>query len=184
MPEIGNGFDMPARDAFALIRAVYESTDAFAGDLAEEFDSLRALQQHLADLAARPGGLFLVARVGGDAVGYLLVEPRLRAKLRHTAELNMGVLRDVRGKGVGTRLLTAALEELRRDGSIEIVYLMVRADNRAALRLYRKAGFIVQARLERDIRVGGRSFDGLLMSTFIGSPESSHGNFSPSSPHL
>ena len=61
----------------------------------------------------------------------------------------------------------AALEKLRAEGIIEILYLTVRADNIAAIRLYERCGFEKLARLERDTQIGDKYYDAVLMRRFI-----------------
>ena len=95
-----------------------------------------------------------------DAV---LIEPRRAGKLRHTADLHMGVRADARGQGAGSALLAATLHQLNTQSAIEIIYLMVRADNEPAQRLYRRHGFQLLATLPRDTKANGRYYDGLLM---------------------
>jgi len=54
--------------------------------------------------------------------------------------------------------------------NLEILSLRVRADNRAAMRLYQKAGFSQQALLSPDTKVGADYFDGILMPRALTAP--------------
>jgi ribosomal protein S18 acetylase RimI-like enzyme len=164
---IENGFEMSAMASFDLIKSVYESTDAFAADFEQEYSSLPALSGRLDEIRHRPGSLFLVARDEDELLGYLFIVPRLASKIRHTADLNMGVCEVARGRGVGSTLLRVAVSRLRNEGIIEIVYLMVRADNCPAIRLYEAQGFEELARLTRDTKIGARYHDGILMRLWI-----------------
>ena len=166
---IENGFELAAEAARDLIKSVYDSTDAFAADFEQEYPSLTALSARLDEIRTRPGSLFLVARDGDELLGYLFIVPRLASKLRHTADLNMGVRQVTRGRGVGSTLVSAALSQLRNKGIIEIVYLMVRADNRPAIRLYEAQGWEELARLTRDTKIGAHYYDGILMRLWISS---------------
>jgi ribosomal protein S18 acetylase RimI-like enzyme len=136
--------------------------------LADRYPDPQTLAAEIADVCRRPGALFLVAETGSHPVGYLVVKPRLQSRLRHTADLQIGVHSARRGQGIGRRLLDEALRRVEREGVLEIVYLMVRADNRSALGLYAESGFERLATLQRDIRFDGRHFDGVLMRRFVG----------------
>ena len=164
---VENGFLLRSETVFALIQSVYRSADTFAADFAQEFPSLATLSERIGDIRKRPGSLFLVVREGNGLLGYLLVVPRVAAKLRHTADLNMGICAEARGRGLGDALCTAALSQLRRDRIIEIVYLMVRADNAPALRLYTNHGFEELALLKRDTKIAERYYDGVLMRLLV-----------------
>lgn len=164
---IDDGWELPAAHTYELIGAVYRESDAFVADFAEMYPTSAVLAAELDDLRRRPGSLCLVARRDDDAVGFLLIEPRRARRLRHTADLRMGVRAAERGHGVGGALLEAALRRLRSDAVIEIVYLMVRADNVAARGLYAGHGFETLATLSRDTKVGDLYFDGVLMRAFV-----------------
>ena len=164
---IQNGFKLPVSDIYRLIRSVYESSDTFCASFEEIYPSEQELKSFLDALESKRGSLFLVAEDQGQLLGYLFVEPRSQSKLRHTADLNMGVSPNAQGKGIGYGLLEAALEQASKDGVVEILYLMVRADNEPAIRLYKKHGFEKLLVLDQDTKIGMNYFDGLLMRKFI-----------------
>jgi phosphinothricin acetyltransferase len=151
-----------------LIRDVYATSDAMSEDFEDKFPSPSVLAAEIAAVTARPGGLVLVADAAPMPLGYLVVEPRPQARLRHTADLTMGVASAARGRGIGRLLVAEALTRVAAAGIVEIVYLMVRADNLRALELYRHAGFERVATLRRDTRIDGRYHDGVLMRRFVG----------------
>ena len=164
---IENGFFIECDELFGLIGTVYASTDAFAGEFEEEFPSVAALGAWLEQLRKLPGSQFLVARQGEKLLGFLFVEPKTQSKLKHTASLTVGIRAEAQGFGVGQKLLDALFPLLQREGRIEILYLMVRADNESALRLYRKSGFDLLTALDRDTKIGEHYFTGVLMRKFI-----------------
>jgi len=152
---------------FRLVRDVYATAGGMSETGEERYPDTEALARAIARIGERPGGLFLVAQRAGLLLGYLVVEPRRASRLRHTADLNMGVAGAARGRGVGRALLDEAMRRLAASGQVEIVYLMVRADNLAAVRLYERSGFERLATLERDTRIGGRYYDGVLMRRHV-----------------
>lgn len=84
-----------------------------------------------------PDALFLVAELEARVLGYGIVQ-----RIAGEGELyNFAVAPEVRGRGVGTRLLEKLL---RRGASAELsqIHLEVRAGNSAARRLYAAAGFL------------------------------------------
>jgi len=166
MPVIRPAAEVPVADLFRLFEDVYASADGMCETLAEKFHDLRDFQTSLAGIATRAGGLALVAEDAGELLGYLTLSPRSPAKLAHTADLSMGVALAARGRGIGRQLLTTALT--RASAPLEIVYLMVRADNTAAVHLYTEAGFVTLARLDADTRIGTTYYDGLLMRATVG----------------
>jgi ribosomal protein S18 acetylase RimI-like enzyme len=154
-------------DLYALFVDVYSSSDTMSEILADKYPDSRSLVRDMATIKNLPGAVTLATDIDGKPVAYVIVRPRSQARLRHTADLAMGVARGARGQGLGQLVLRAALDQVRAVAVIEIVYLMVRSDNAPAIHLYEKAGFEVVAVLDRDTRIGDAYFDGILMKKRI-----------------
>ncbi|AXE36937.1 GNAT family N-acetyltransferase [Chromobacterium phragmitis] len=90
------------------------------------------------------------------------------ARLAHAAGFGINVHRDWQGRGVG-KLLTAALMD-GADGwlGLERIELTAYPDNRPALALYRRFGFVEEARLRAHSLRDGAYRDVLLMGRLRG----------------
>jgi ribosomal protein S18 acetylase RimI-like enzyme len=159
--------DFDIAEIYLLVSDVYNTSEGMSESLEEKFPTLESFVQYAKVLEDRPGNLALVAESGGELHGYLTVMPRYQAKLRHTSELNMGVDHASRGHGVGKMLLEEALKRARALGILEIIYLMVRADNTSAIKLYKNMGFDRLAVLKNDTRTPKGYYDGWLMRKFL-----------------
>lgn len=103
----------------------------------ESFDRDAWPREVFLNYAAAVPDLFLVARVDGRIAGYCIA-----CLTRHGAEIASLAVRPLyRQRGVATALLNATIRKLRRSGAAA-VWLMVRRRNEAAIRLYRKFGFV------------------------------------------
>lgn len=91
----------------------------------------------------------------GEVVGWCDIIPKSYEGLTHVGVLGMGVLKDFRGKGLGTELMKKAIEHARANG-LEKIELDVYESNHAAIALYRKFGFA-----EEGKRIKGRKLDGV-----------------------
>jgi len=106
------------------------------------------------------------ALVDGAVVGWADVQ-RLEAPRRsHRGNLGMGLLPEVRRRGIGSALLQAVIEHSKRIG-IEKVELTVYTSNLAGIALYKKFGFEQEGLIRQYRRVDGQNFDGLLMAKFL-----------------
>ena len=114
---------------------------------------------------------FLVADRAGEVVGYIMC--RTEYGFSHVKKLGLArkghvisiaVLEEHRGKGVGTRLISTAHEELFKKSASE-VYLEVRVSNVEAVSLYQKLGYRTTGRLEAYYKDGEPA---LLMASPLG----------------
>ena len=153
---------------FALVGEVYATSSHMSEAFDEKFPDPAVLASDIADVSGRPGGIVLVAEEERRPRGYVVIRPRHQARLRHTADLHMGVHSESRGLGIGRKLVEAALDAAASAGKVEIVYLMVRSDNLPAIRLYEAVGFDRLALLQRDTKIGNEYHDGVLMRRFVG----------------
>ena len=136
-------------------------------DFDRKFPGVRQFDYHYNAMLNQPGSFLLVAMLDNRPVGYLVIEARSETRLSHTAFLNMGIVENLRRKGIGRQLTEAALQRAKTEGIIEIIYLMVRADHFGAIKLYESTGFDRLAILEKDTKFDGDYYDGLLMRRFV-----------------
>jgi ribosomal protein S18 acetylase RimI-like enzyme len=111
----------------------------------------------------KAGAVHVVAVADGTVVGWCDLRPKTASALQHSAVLGMGIVAACRGQGIGTRLLAATLERAQARG-LRRAELIVRADNAAAIRLYRRFGFLDEGVLRQYMRVDGVDHDALLMA--------------------
>lgn len=107
-----------------------------------------------------------VAWHDNEVVGWCDILPMRLEGFTHCGSLGMGVRKEFRRLGIGTRLLERTLDKARKIG-LERIELEVYASNTAAVKLYQKAGFVVEG-----LKVKGRKLDGvyddlLMMALFI-----------------
>ncbi|MGA7846131.1 MAG: GNAT family N-acetyltransferase [Thermoplasmata archaeon] len=126
------------------------------------------LDQERATLAAASGpqSAFFVAEVSGRLSGLLNVARGAWLKDAHVAEFGMSCLPDCRGVGLGTALLSAGIEWARSVG-VHKLTLEVFATNERAVALYRKRGFVEEARLQGQYVIDGAPVDSLLMALWL-----------------
>jgi len=108
----------------------------------------------------------LVVTDGKRIVGWCDAEPREMEGFRHTAGLGMGLLPEMRGRGLGARLLRKVIARCRRRG-IEKIELQVYASNRAGRALYREFGFRQEGRRVRARKLDGKYDDVILMGKLL-----------------
>jgi RimJ/RimL family protein N-acetyltransferase len=97
-------------------------------------------------------------------VGHLQIFVSTLPRLKGIGELIIYLHQDYLNKGLGTQMMTFALELARRKG-LHRVFLEVVKDNTRAVHLYMKMGFVVEGILkDAYFGVDGRYHDMLLMA--------------------
>jgi RimJ/RimL family protein N-acetyltransferase len=133
--------------------------------VAEERDGIAS--EPPVDIPARAAGWTLdgtlVAVANGEVIGSVHVEPS-----RHGfGELGMAIVREWRGRGVGTALLVAAIDWSRERG-LHKLSLSVFAHNAAGIALYRKCGFVEEGRRVKQYRrASGELWDAIDMGLLL-----------------
>ncbi|TWT78874.1 ribosomal-protein-alanine N-acetyltransferase [Planctomycetes bacterium CA13] len=156
-----------AGELYSLYRDVYSTSEGMSGTLEDKYRDRVSFEEDITILQSLPGGIALAAGTAQKPDAYLTIRPRTQSRLRHTADLNMGVAQSARGKGFGEQLLRAGLKRATTSQELEIVYLMVRTDNEPAIRLYQKMEFETLTILSRDIKTTDAYYDGILMRKFV-----------------
>ena len=102
--------------------------------------------------------VFMVAIIDEDIVGTLSFSGGDRTRLRHRGEFGVGVRRHAWGNGIGGLLMDALIAWARDGDIIKKINLRVRVDNKRAVGLYRRRGFVLEGTISREIAVDGNYF--------------------------
>jgi RimJ/RimL family protein N-acetyltransferase len=105
-----------------------------------------------------------IAEAAGAMVGQISVQPSGHGY----AEIGMMVLREWRGRGVGSALMQAGIDWARERGGIHKLSLSVFAHNAAGIALYKKFGFVEEGRRVKHYRrQSGELYDSIEMGLLL-----------------
>ncbi len=76
------------------------------------------------------------------------------------------VSKDHQNKGIGTQLITQALEWCKQNATITKIQLTVRTDNVKAISLYKQFNFIIEAELKNDTRINNQYYNVYIMCLY------------------
>lgn len=151
----------PPATPFAIGPATDRDLQTFAA-LAREGGVPGWSEGSLRSVLSDPNAIARVARrAGSDASGFVLA----RCAADEVEVLIAAVAGPMRRAGIGTALVSAALDEAARTGA-RTAHLEVRASNAAAIALYERLGFVAVGRRPRYY---GATEDAVLMSRALGS---------------
>jgi RimJ/RimL family protein N-acetyltransferase len=126
------------------------------------------LEEERRTLAAADGrhSIFFLAEISNRLSGMITLSRGRWAKDAHLAEFGMSCLPECRGIGLGAALLHRGIEWANSVG-VRKLTLEVFATNDRAIALYRKTGFIEEARLRSQYMIEGKPVDGVLMAKWL-----------------
>jgi RimJ/RimL family protein N-acetyltransferase len=140
-------------------------------------DSVARERKYLAFLEGPPihtTKSFVQSNINGDwphfvalskdkIIGWCDITSLERPVFDHVGALGIGVLADYRGQGVGEALIRAALQKATLKGLTRIE-LTVFENNKPAIALYEKLGFIVEGTHKNKSRIDGKYENHIFMA--------------------
>lgn len=142
--------------------------------LPEEYTFDEAQEAHwIEHNQASSANFMAVSEVGGKITGVLYFQSSNELRCRHWGEFGMGIAENMRGKGLGTKLLDALFAWGETAPRLEKICLKVFDVNEGAHRLYKKLGFEEEGRLKKCLRLkDGTYTDAILMAKFLNKKKS------------
>jgi len=150
-------------DAHPLLRYIgdlqAERLDVVSNDLDLTLETEREWIE-----ASNKTGVVLVAEQDGEIAGLLDIRRSNRPSHAHVGSFGMSVSKPWRRRGIGCRLLRAAIDESKKWPGFCRLELEVVPWNTSAIAPYEKLGFKLEARKIKAINFRGRPEDMLLMA--------------------
>ena len=134
------------------------------GERAERMDIYQEEIQRF--LSNSQSTIFIAEEEPGILVGYLQAIGREAKRIRHVISVNVGILQEYTGKGIGGRLF-AELESWAGKKGIRRIDLTVMESNIPAQKLYHRLGFVVEGIKRRSMRIGETYVDEIFMSKWL-----------------
>lgn len=110
--------------------------------------------------------LILVVEYDGNMVGFLSAERGFAKRIKHSAYIVIGILKDYRGKKIGTKLFEE-LEKLALENEITRLELTVMTHNEGGIGLYKKMGFKMEGLKQGSLIIDGKYVDEYYMAKLL-----------------
>lgn len=152
-----------AENFVELDQQIAQQTDFMLLEPGERQVTPEQQRQRIDSMGEQGNSTFFVAETGGKLVGYLVVIGGSAKRNKHSAYLVVGIIKDYRGQGVGTKLFKH-MERWAVDRGITRLELTVMKHNEAGLALYKKMGFEIEGTKRHSLLVRGEFVDEFYMA--------------------
>lgn len=115
-----------------------------------------------------PNSLLLLAEINEKVIGNISINGMSRKMMNHTACIGIGMLKEYRGLGIGSKLFESALRWAKENELVEILWLETYSTNKAGMNLYKKYGFTEIGRHPDFVKVSATEYvDNVIMTLKI-----------------
>lgn len=126
-----------------------------------------ALKTFLEFLIASPNSVLALAYADKNIIGIGFLEGGKKSRTYHLSNLGIGVLAEYHNQGVGNALMDAMISYSRESEYIGKIDILVRCDNKVAIELYKKKGFVLEGKNRRSLFIDGIFYDMFYMGLII-----------------
>ena len=110
--------------------------------------------------------IILVAEDNGNIVGFLSAERGFANRIKHSAYIVTGILKDYRGRKIGMKFFEE-MEKWALKSNITRLELTVMTNNESAIQLYKKMGFKIEGTKEKSLIVNEKYVDEYYMGKIL-----------------
>ena len=111
--------------------------------------------------------LHIVAEINGNIVGMSDFTGGKQNRIQHIGVFGITVLKKYWSLGIGSMLTETIIEWAKKSGIVRKMNLKVRVDNKRAIKLYKKFGFINEGTITRQLLIDKKFYDAYLMGLEI-----------------
>lgn len=148
-----------------LMKQLDHETEFMLLEPGERTTTVEDMEQYLHSII-KSNSLLLILFDGQKAVGFISAKRGAANRIKHSAYIVCGILKDYRGKGQG-KLLFQELLKWAPENGITRLELTVMTHNEKAILLYRSMGFEVEGKLVHSMIVNGVYVDQYSMAKLL-----------------
>lgn len=154
-----------ANDFLSMLKQLDSETKNMLFEPDERQTAVEELETKIKD-TKNSNSLILVAEENDSIVGFLSADRGFARRIKHSAYIVIGILKDYRGKRIGTKLFEE-LDKWAYHNNITRLELTVMTLNVGGIRLYEKMGFKKEGLKEKSIIVDDEYIDEYYMAKIL-----------------
>jgi len=155
-----------AENLVHLIREVEEESEFMLMEAGERQLTTEQQRIRIENMKKSENSTIFVVEKGNNLVGYLFAMGGTARRTKHAVYIVIGLLKDYRGQGIGTKLFVR-LEEWARNRGIHRLELTTVTKNEPGVALYKKMGFEIEGTKRDSLFIDGEYVDEYYMSKLL-----------------
>lgn len=149
-----------------LIRQVEEESDYMLMEAGERQITAEQQRTRIETMKNSENSTVFVVEKDHKLIGYLFAIGGTPRRTKHSVYIVIGILKDYRGQGIGTKLFKR-LEEWAREKSLHRLELTVVIRNEPGVALYKKMGFEIEGTKKDSLFISGEFVDEYYMAKLL-----------------
>ncbi|MFO1444061.1 GNAT family N-acetyltransferase [Bacillus sp. Bva_UNVM-123] len=149
-----------------LVKQVEEEAQFMMMEPGERMLSADVQRKRIEQMKNEPNSTVLLAEQDGNLVGYLIVVGGSGKRILHRGYLVIGILKEYRGQGIGSKLFQR-LDEWAKTHHISRLELTVVTKNEIAVALYKKSGFEIEGTKRNSLSIDNEYYDEYYMAKLL-----------------
>ncbi|WP_282173245.1 GNAT family N-acetyltransferase [Cytobacillus firmus] len=149
-----------------LITQVENESDYMLFEPGERQTSAEAQLKRIEAIQKVDHSTIIIAEQNNRLIGFVMAVGGAAKRNRHTVYLVAGILREHRGRGIGTKLFEE-LDRWAREHHIHRLELTTVIHNQAGVNLYKKAGFQIEGTKKHSLMINGEFVDEYYMGKLL-----------------
>ncbi|WP_404357764.1 GNAT family N-acetyltransferase [Cytobacillus firmus] len=149
-----------------LITQVENESDYILFEPGERQTSAEAQLKRIEAIQKVDHSAIIIAEQNNRLIGFVMAVGGAAKRNRHSAYLVAGILREHRGRGIGTKLFIE-LDRWAREHHIHRLELTTVIHNQAGVTLYKKAGFQIEGTKKHSLMINGEFVDEYYMGKLL-----------------
>ena len=155
-----------AESLVRLIRQVEEESEFMLMEAGERQITTEQQRTRIENMKKSGNSTIFVAEKDNNLTGYLFAIGGTARRTKHSVYIVIGILKDYRGQGIGTKLFSR-LEAWAREQSLRRLELTTVIRNEPGVALYKKMGFEIEGTKKDSLFIDGEFVDEYYMSKLL-----------------
>ncbi|MBM7841301.1 ribosomal-protein-alanine N-acetyltransferase [Alkalihalobacillus xiaoxiensis] len=132
----------------------------------ERITTVRQIKKTIKDIKKMETSTIFIAEEGNRIIGYVGIYGSSLRRVKHVGYISIGIIEAYCNKGIGYQLLTSSIQ-FAEETELKRLELSVIEENKRAIHLYQKCGFVLEGVRKKAVRINKQWHDEFYMAKIL-----------------